>query len=152
MSNKKDLYHNILAGGAEATGNQCIAAVTAAADVTGEPIDTLGYDGVTVVVNLGDSAGTPDGTDKWNIYIHVSDASGSGFAVPASDDDVLGTCASGVIHTIDDATTKDNITIMRGYVGPKRYIKVFGDKIASGPNQPISADVILSHGRAVPTV
>jgi len=146
----KDLYHNLLANAAEATGNQCIASQTLAASAEGTGQDLRGYRGALAIVDIGDSAGTPTTTNKWSIILMESDDN-STFTVVA-DADIQGDSSSGVIHVIDDATTKDNITISRGYIGSSRYLTVYATKAASGPNQPLTAVILKGYAEQLPVV
>lgn len=86
---------------------------TYSASVSGEIIDTAGYESVTVVV-CGSGTTITSGTHYFTTTIEAGDDSALSDAVVASGDDVLGSA----VWTADG-----NQTYYLGYVGDKRYIR-----------------------------
>lgn len=130
---KKDLYHSI-------KPVQSIASQAVTAPVDGVGVDTKGYYGATVIIDLGTFAGTdPTAT----IAIQESDDNTNWTDVAA--EDLIG----GALPTID--TNTDAQTLHRSYVGTKRYLRVSVKSVSgSGASLPMSAVVLLHDGREEP--
>ncbi|SDD72103.1 hypothetical protein [Rhodospira trueperi] len=124
----RDLTHNI--GPAETIRPAVLTATT-----TGEPVDLLGFESATAIVQTGAVAGSGDFTPT----LHHSDASGSGFEA-VTDTDLVGTWP---------ATLAENSVYRVGYTGAKRYLKVVLTK-NSGTSVAASSVIVRGHPNVAP--
>lgn len=95
-------------------------------------IDTDGFNGVTLMVEFGAEGVTLSATDKVEIKVEHSDASGSGFTAVKEADLILpankaaalvAPDSNGVVAVLDD-NAEMPATYAFGYRGSKRYVKV----------------------------
>lgn len=115
---------------------------------TGSTIDTFGYDALEMAVAVGQSGDTLSGSLKLELKLQHGDlANGSDMAAVAQGD-VLGNWATGGIFATVDADGEDGAVYTVGYVGVKRYVRVFVDTTGTHTNgTPIGAVAILGHSR-----
>lgn len=108
--------------------------VTAAGDVIGPAVDTLGYNAATLVAHV-------DGAATGSFKLQDSDASGSGFADVADD----------LVITADgsnDTAAVASELVSLGYVGTKRYLRCVFTHTGTGI---VSATVMLGSPQLAPT-
>lgn len=126
------------------------AVKTAAANGTG--VDLQGYEGATVIVDVGAEGDTLSSSVHFEISLEESDDN-STFTDVAQAGIIDGTIsAGGIFLKLDGTTNGDPGTtggIFRvGYVGGKRYIRVVLAKTGTHSNgTPIGAMVVKSHAR-----
>ena len=115
-------------------------------------VDTKGYDSVVLAALFGDSGDTLSGSVYFEVKLEDSDDN-STFAAVTNADYVLlpdggiatAPAAGGVIATID-APSEDQVAVIVGYVGPKRYVRLFIDTTGTHTNgTPATALAILGH-------
>lgn len=119
---------------------------------TGAVIDTKGYEAVELVVDVGQSGDTLSGSLKLDLIIQHGDlANGSDMAAVAQSD-VVGSWATGAIFATVDADGEDGAIYRVGYVGTKRYVRLFIDTTGTHTNgTPVGAVAILGRPRHVGT-
>jgi hypothetical protein len=106
----------------------------ATGDKTGVTVDTLGYDAATAFCQLDDAA-------TGSFKLQDSDASGSGFADVADD----------LVITSDGSNDTAGVAsefVSIGYIGTKRYLRVFFTHTGSGD---IAAGILLGSPQLAPT-
>lgn len=117
---------------------------------TGAAIDLQGYEGAELIVNCGISGDTLSGSVKYDLVLKECDTSGGTYTAVAQADVVGGTVTSGVFATVDDAA-EDPAVFRIGYIGSKRYIKLFVDTTGTHTNgTPMAAVALLGVGRHMP--
>jgi len=135
----KDLYHDLKAV-------KTLLSIVGNNDTegTGTAVDLQGYEGALVVFNIGASGDTLGGSTYITLKLQESD-DGTTFA-DVSASEVLGT--QGLVI---DASDEDEVVVAMGYMGSKRYIRVFVDFTGTHTNGiPIGAVVILGKPRHAP--
>ncbi len=113
-------------------------AVTATVNGTGA--GCAGYNGATVLIDLGTFAGT---TPSATIKVQESDDGSTYTDVAAAD------LVGGQLAAID--TTNDEALYERGYIGSKQYLRVAVTAISgTGPSLPMCAVVVRGYPRTKP--
>jgi len=105
-------------------------AVHSAATVTGEPVDTRGFESAMVAITVGAVGGSGNVTPKLQ---HSLDGSTGWDDVTAAD-----------LHGAFPTALVTNTTYKVGYRGGRRFVRVFGT-LNSGTNVAYSAVVILGN-------
>ena len=142
----KDLSNNI------ATAVSIKNAVKTAAE-NGTGVDLQGYEGATVIVDVGAEGDTLSSSVHFEVSLEHSDDN-STFTDVAQADIVDGTISSGGIFLKLDGTVGGNPDttgeIFRvGYRGGKRYIRVVLAKTGTHSNgTPLGAFIVKSHARS----
>lgn len=118
-------------------------------------IDMQGYQDLLVIVNVGLSADTLNGTNKIYLELQHSDTSGSGYAACADTDIVnpVTGATTGTFALIDDPA-EDETAYKTAYKGNKRYLKVnvnFAGTHSTGTPIGITAIKGLAHALPVNT-
>ncbi len=118
---------------------------------TGSVVDLQGFESAEIGVLVGQSGDTLSGSVKLDLVLqHGTLADGSDMAAVAQAD-VLGSWATGGIFATVDADGEDGTLYKVGYVGSKRYIRLFVDVTGTHTNgTPIGAMAILGHTRHAP--
>lgn len=130
-------------------------------DTAGTPaqsVDRMGYNSVEHVVLLGATGDTLSGSTKIEFKLQHSDNNTDWEAVTSADY-VLVESDSGVsvpdengIFRVVDANAEDDTTYRIGYVGPKRYSRVFADFVGTHSNGiPLAVLGILGDPAVAPT-
>jgi hypothetical protein len=137
---------------------QVLAAAARAADANGT-LDTDGFHSITIIPEFGGEGVTLSATDKVEVKVEHSDASGSGFVAVKADDLILpaGKAAAlvapdtnGVILVLDDNAEMPAVYPF-GYKGSKRYVKVTLDFSGThGTATPCAVTAVLSHPEYAP--
>lgn len=141
----RDLSNNIVPAVSLA-----VATRTAAANGTG--VDLQGYEGATILVDVGAEGDTLSGSVYFEVSLEDS-TDNSTYSDCAQADIVDGTIAAGGIFLKIDGTTGGNPDstggVFRvGYVGGKRYVRVVLAKTGTHSNgTPLGAMVVKSHAR-----
>lgn len=120
--------------------SQSFAPAAKTSDVTGTGVDTAGYESATVVLDGGivtDGTHTPK--------LQESDASGSGYTDVAAAD-LLGSFTAMTVQSPLAAAGTQKV----GYIGGKRYIRVFVTVATASTGGVYGASVILGHARHQP--
>lgn len=111
----------------------------------GVAVDLAGYETALIVVQCGISADTLSGSVLHTFKLQESNTTTDGDFTDVAAADMEGT--NGTV--IDDAA-EDPATIVWGYKGSKRYIRVFDDTTGTHTNgTPISAVVVRGRPRHV---
>lgn len=121
------------------------------ADNTPASIDLAGYDGCTIVIEVGVGGITFSGTNKVEFVLTESDDDSSYAAVAAANlTHAPISVSNGIIYNLIAAHA--SATAVRiGYLGKKRYLKLLADFSGThGAGTPISAVAILSGPRSKP--
>ena len=122
-----------------------------AADTTPASIDLAGYDGCTILIEVGIGGITFSGSNKVEFVLTESDDDSSYSAVAAAD--VLHapvTVTSGVIYNLIAAHAAAT-AVRIGYVGKKRYLKLLADFSGThGAATPLSAVAVLGYPKNKP--
>lgn len=106
----RDLYHNIAV-------QDILDAVVATSTRTSATVDLQGFDSLSILFSIGNSADTLSGSVYWTLKLTHSDDDASYSDVTASG--LLNSSATYVINT----PTGDNVAVPFGYVGGKRYVR-----------------------------
>lgn len=119
---------------------------------TGAVVDLVDCEAAQLIVNVGASGDTLSGTVYHSLTLQHGDlANGSDMAAVAQADVVGGTVTSGVFAVIDDPA-EDSAVFSIGYVGSKRYIRLFVDTTGTHTNgTPMAAEVVKHRLRHVGT-
>ncbi len=115
---------------------------------TGSSIDLKGYNSAEMAVTVGQSGDVLSGSVFLELKLQHSD-DGSAWSAVSSPNDMLGATpdANGRFSLIDDPA-EDGVTVAVGYIGPKRFIRVFVDTTGTHTNgTPIGAVAILGRER-----
>jgi hypothetical protein len=119
------------------------AVKTATANGTG--VDRNGYGSVVMVAQQGISGDTLSGSLKWTISFQESDNNSTFTAI--ADADLEG----GVNAHVIDSANEDPTTIVRGYLGSKRYVRITWTATGTHTNgTPVAGLVILGNPNYVP--
>ena len=128
-----------------------IGSASYSADTTPASIDLAGYDGCTILIEVGAGGITFSGSNKVEFVLTESDDDSSFTAVAAAD--VLHapvTVTSGIIYNLIAAHASATVTRI-GYIGKKRYLKLLADFTGThGAGTPISAVAVLSYPKTKP--
>ncbi len=121
---------------------------------TGLTIDLQGYEGCEFIVDVGASGDTLSGSVYADFKLQEGNASNMSDAAAVAYADMLGPIAAsnanGIFATVDDPA-EDSTVLRVGYIGNKRYVRLFIDVTGTHTNgTPIAAVVLLSHGRHMP--
>jgi hypothetical protein len=124
---------------------------------TTDGVDTKGFDSVVLAALFGDSGDTLSGSVYFEVKLEHSDDNDTFTAVTESNYVLLpeggiaaAPAAGGVIATID-APAEDQVVVAVGYVGPKRYVRLFIDTTGTHTNgTPITTLALLGHPHLSP--
>lgn len=118
------------------------------AEGTGVYADRQGFQDAVMVAQVGISGDTLSGSLYWTIAFQESDAPGSGFAnIAAADLD------GGANDWVINAPAEDPTTIVRGYKGVKRYLRILFTQTGTHTNgTPIAGVILLGRPNVIPTV
>lgn len=124
---------------------------------TTDGVDTKGYDSVVLAALFGDSGDTLSGSVYFEVKLEESDDNETFTAVTDANlvDIPAGGIATapgagGVIATID-APSEDQVAVIVGYLGNKRYVRLFIDTTGTHTNgTPITTLAILGHPSLLP--
>lgn len=102
--------------------------VIQASALTSGNTDTRDFDGLSIVVCIGEIADTLDASNRIDLKIEHAEDDGTGSPdsyAACTDDDVLGFSglSSGLYKSVN-ADTKDNARYVIGYRGDRRFVKV----------------------------
>lgn len=112
----------------------------------GTAVDLKGYNSCVVAVAVGQSGDTLSGAVYHTVKLQHSDTPTDGDFADVAAADILGP-ATASIAVIDDPT-EDGVTVSAGYIGSKRYVRVFVDTTGTHTNgTPIGAVAILGRER-----
>lgn len=119
------------------------------ADVNGgdADVDLQGYNACQMVVVVGQSADTLNGSNTISLELEESDDDSTYTDVAAAD--MLGGVggSSGQFALIDDPA-EDDLVYSVGYIGDKRYVRlVVNFSGTHGTGTPIGAVAVVGHGR-----
>lgn len=100
-----------------------LIAQTLTADANGADCDLLGFGGVTVLFNVGNSGDTLSGSVEINLEVQHSDDASTWSACADTDiiDSVTGANTGTVAHI--DAPAEDSAVFSTQYIGGKRYVR-----------------------------
>lgn len=136
----KDLYHNLAV-------QDILDAVNATTTKTSSTIDLQGFDSLSVIFSVGNSADTLSGSVYWTLKLTHSDDDSSYSDVTLSG--LLNTSATYVINT----PTGDNVAIPFGYIGGKRYVRAVATATGTHTNgTPMSMVALKGHPSMRPTI
>ncbi len=143
----RDLHNNITIAKALET-----IVVNNDSEGTGEVIDLQGYESAEMIVAVGESLDTLSGSVYFELKLQHGDlANGTDMAAVAVGD-VLGDWATGGIFETIDAPAEDGAVFSVGYIGAKRYIRLFVDVTGTHTNgTPIGAVCVLARDRHIGT-
>ena len=146
----RDLHNNVKV-------TQTIDPVNATASTVGVAVDRQGFESVEHIVCFGESGDTLNGTNYWHIVLQHSDDNSIWDEVTSAADVNVGADglssapnASGIFATID-AAAEDDRHYRIGYVGGKRYSRIFvveNGTLTTGT--PIAAVAVLGHAEQAP--
>lgn len=112
----------------------------------GNAVDLKGYNACEVAVTVGESGDTLSGSVKIDLKLQHSDTTTDGDFTDVGAGDILGAAAA-TFATVD-ADGEDGAVYSVGYVGSKRYVRVFADTTGTHTNgTPIGAVAILGRER-----
>ncbi len=127
---------------------------------TGE-VDLQGYNAVTFLVNIGSNGSNAlTSANFWQIRLQEATASGVSagtftdategyYILPYGGDRGSAVLTSGVVGLINDVTS-DNSTWQIGYIGPRQYVKLVFEPIASAPDMPLSVTALPGEPNRAP--
>lgn len=125
---------------------------TAAADKTGDEVDLQGFDSAVVELAVGVGGITFSGTNKIEFKLqHGDESDGSDMAaVEAADVEGVTLGTGGIVLALTSAHAAATLTRV-GYVGTKRYVRVFADFSGThGTGTPMSCVVERGHPAVAP--
>lgn len=128
---------------------RCLSPIraTSTATATGVAVDTWGYADNLIVVNVGVTATTLDGSNYWTFTFEECDVTTAGSFTHIADTDLEG----GVHTVVIDDNTEDDQVFVRRYRGTKRYVRVVGSITGTLTNgTPMDVIVVQSHVLHVP--
>ena len=115
---------------------------------TGNGVDLQFFEGAMALVNVGASGDTLSGSVKVDLILQDSDDNSSFSAVTDQNLVTDGTVDSSGIFATIDADGEDESVYYIGYVGGKRYLRVFADFTGTHTNgMPLSATIIKGFPR-----
>lgn len=115
---------------------------------TGEIVDLAGYEAAEMIVNVGESGDTLSGSVYMDLILKEGDESDGSDMAAVAEDGVLGDWATGGIFATIDAAAKDGAVFHVGYIGSKRYIRLYVDVTGTHTNgTPIGAEVVCHRAR-----
>lgn len=128
-----------------------LASATYAADSTPASIDLAGYDGCTIVIEVGVGGITFSGSNKVEFALTESDDDSTYTNVAAADlVHAPVTVTSGIIYNLIAAHAAAT-AVRIGYIGKKRYLKLLADFSGThGTGTPMSAVAVLAGPRSKP--
>jgi hypothetical protein len=140
----RDLVNNISAV-------HTIGPAVLSADATGTAIDLRGFNSAVVLVEVGIGGITFTSTNKVEFILQDSDDGSTGWtAVDAKYVVGVSGVASGIIRSLVAAHAAPSV-VEAGYIGPKRYIRVFADFSGThGTGTPIAVTVVRGHPTTAP--
>jgi hypothetical protein len=105
-----------------------VAPATLAADNTAVAVDMAGYDGCTVLIEVGVGGITFTTTNKIEFVLSHGDTSTVGSHTPVAAADVVGVtwATGGIVRSLTAAHAAATITEV-GYVGSKQFLSVLAD-------------------------
>ncbi len=115
---------------------------------TGSSINLQGYTAAEIAVAVGQSGDVLSGSVFLELKLQHSD-DGSAWSAVSDPNFMLGAVpdANGRFSLIDDPA-EDGVTVAVGYIGPKKFIRVFVDTTGTHTNgTPIGAVAILGRER-----
>lgn len=114
-------------------------------DGAGVGVDRLGFGDVLLIAQQGISGDTLSGAVLWTIKFQECDDNATWTAIAAGD------LEGGANNHVIDAAAEDPTTIVRGYRGTKRYVRIFWDATGTHTNgTPIAGLVILGNPNQIP--
>lgn len=138
------MEHNLYDSVSVAT---CIDAIVVNNDTEGKgvAVDLAGYETALVIVQCGISADTLSGS-----VLHTFKLQESATTTDGDFTDVAAADMEGTQSTVIDDAAEDPATIVWGYKGSQRYIRVFDDTTGTHTNgTPIAAVVVKGRPRHV---
>lgn len=117
----RDIYHNVLV-------SQHLSPVVASTTQTSTSIDLKGYNGASVVFNVGQSGDTLSGSVYWTLKLQHSDDDSS------YSDLVVADLNSPNLTVVIDSANKDETAYSFGYQGGKRYLKAVANPTGTHTN------------------
>lgn len=109
-------------------------------DGTGTGVDLKGYGSALAIVHIGVSGDTLSGSVKLQPILQESDTLASGYTDVAAGD------LDGAFGLVDDAAEDDVVQVV-GYLGDKRYLRVFIDTTGTHTNG-TSCSAVIVRGHA----
>lgn len=124
-----------------------IEAATYSVDKEGNGIDLQGFDSVQLSVNVGESGDTLSASVKCELVLQESDDNSTFTDVDAAD--IVG--ADAALFALIDEAGKDQALYNVGYIGNKRYVRVFADFTGTHTNGlPLGAQALKGHADIKP--
>jgi hypothetical protein len=115
---------------------------------TGDVVDLAGYEAAELIVDVGESGDTLSGSVYFDLILKEGDASDGSGMTAVAEADVLGDWATGGIFATVDAAAEDGAVFHVGYIGSKRYIRLYVDVTGTHTNgTPIGAVVVCGRAR-----
>jgi hypothetical protein len=142
----RDLHNNI-------TVKQALETIVVNNDTegTGASVDLRGHNAAEMIVDVGLSGDVLSGSVFLELKLQHSD-DGSAWTAVSDADFMLGATpdANGRFALIDDPA-EDQVVVKVGYIGPKRFIRLFVDTTGTHTNgTPIGAVAVLGRERHAP--
>jgi hypothetical protein len=117
------------------------------AEGTGVAVDRQGFQDALMIAEVGISADTLSGALYWTIAFQESDTTTAGEFTNIAAADLEG----GVNDHVINAAAEDPTTIVRGYRGTKRYLRILFTQTGTHTNgTPISGIIILGRPSYIP--
>jgi hypothetical protein len=117
------------------------------AEGTGVGVDRLGFQDAVMVAEVGISGDTLSGSIYWTIAFQENDTDTAGTYTNIAAGDLDG----GVNDHVINAAAEDPTTVIRGYKGSKRWLRVLFTQTGTHTNgTPISAVVLLGRPNNIP--
>ncbi|MDX1974463.1 MAG: hypothetical protein SFT92_02180 [Rickettsiales bacterium] len=117
----RDLYHNIAV-------SQPLNPVVSSTTKTSSAIDLQGFESAVVLFSVGLSGDTLSGSVYWTLKLQHSDDNSTYTDIAASDN------SAGVATVVIDAAAEDEVAVVFGYVGSKRYLKALATPTGTHTN------------------
>lgn len=119
---------------------------------TGSVVDLVDHESAELIVAVGQSGDTLASNLKLDLILQHGDQAGGGDMAAVAESDVLGSWATGGIFATVDADGEDGAVYRVGYVGNKRYVRLFVDVTGTHTNgTPIGAVAVLGRPRHIGT-
>lgn len=120
--------------------------IVATVTVESSAVDRLTFGKALMIALQGISGDTLSGSLKWTISFQESDAPGSGYANIAA-----AHLEGGLNDHVIDAAAEDPTTIIRGYRGSKRYVRIVWTATGTHSNgTPIAGLCLLEQPNYIP--